>query len=77
MCHMGDIEYFGQRYVLACHFPNTVPLHGEYIILHPSKGIVFLSTSDVIFTVVWSTYAFVTKGEGVMLRCEDVLAHSL
>ena len=40
MCHMGDIEYFGQRNVLACHSSNAVPLHGDILLVRtPSKGI--------------------------------------
>ena len=31
MFHMGDFEYFGQRNIPACHFPNTVPLHGDIL----------------------------------------------
>ena len=78
LCHMGDFEYFGQRNVPACHSSNAVPLLGDILLVRtPNKGIMRLSTSEVTFIIIWSVYAFVTKGEGVMLRCDDVLAHSL
>ena len=76
---MGDIGYSGGlQNGLASHSHDTVPFHGGILIVRtPSKGIMLLSTSEVVFVIAWSVYAFVTKGEGVMLRCEDVLAHSL
>ena len=77
ICHMGDIGYFGLQNGLACHSHDTVPLHGVINSTHPQERDRVTVNFRGHFTVIWSTYAFVTKGEGVMLRCDDVLAHSL
>jgi hypothetical protein len=65
VCHIGNIEYFGLRNISVDHFTNAVPFHGDILLVRtPSKGIMKLFFSEVIFITVWSIYALLRRGRG-------------